>query len=102
VLIDSPPLLPVTDAAVLSQSADATLMVVAAGQTRRGDLRRATEKLDQVSATILGSVLNKVTKQNGRNYGYAYAYKPYGTEAPHVSQSAQQNGHRLAQDHSPR
>ena len=73
VLIDSPPVLPVTDAAILSQHADATLMLAAAGQTRRGDLHRAVEKLDQVGATILGIVLNKVTRHTGRNYGrYSY------------------------------
>ncbi len=77
VLIDSPPVLPVTDAAILSQYADATLMLAAAGQTRRGDLHRAAEKLDQVGATILGIVLNKVTKQTSREYGYGYGYS-YG------------------------
>ncbi len=70
VLIDSPPVLPVTDAAILSRHADATLMLAAAGQTRRGDLHRAVEKLDQVGTTILGVVLNKVSRQTGRNYGY--------------------------------
>lgn len=86
VLIDSPPLLPVTDAVVLSQHADATLMVVAAGQTRQGDLRRASEKLHQVGVTVLGMVLNQVTKQTGYSYGYGYGYgyspKPYLSEAP--------------------
>jgi polysaccharide biosynthesis transport protein len=85
VLIDSPPLLPVTDAVVLSQHADATLMVVAAGQTRRADLRRAAEKLHQVGVKVLGTVLNEVTKQTGYGYGYGYGYgtyKPYLTEAP--------------------
>ena len=74
VLIDSPPVLPVTDAAILSQYADATLMLAAAGQTRRGDLHRAAEKLNQVGTTILGIVLNKVTRQTGRGYGYGYGY----------------------------
>jgi succinoglycan biosynthesis transport protein ExoP len=74
VLIDSPPVLPVTDAAILSRYADATLMLAAAGQTRRADLHRAAEKLDQVGATILGIVLNKVTRQTSREYGYGYGY----------------------------
>ena len=74
VLIDSPPVLPVTDAAVLSKYADGTLMVVAAGQTRRIDLRRATEKLAQVNATVTGMVLNEVTRQTGYGYGYGYEY----------------------------
>ena len=44
------------------------------------------EKLDQVGATILGIVLNKVTRQTGRNYGYSYGYgyKPYRAEASPV------------------
>ncbi len=74
VLIDSPPVLPVTDAAILSQYADATLMLAAAGQTRRGDLHRAVEKLDQVGTAILGIVLNKVTRQTSRDYGYGSGY----------------------------
>jgi polysaccharide biosynthesis transport protein len=81
VLIDSPPLLPVTDAVVLARQTDATLLVVAVGQTRRADLKRATEKLAQVNAGILGMVLNQVTKESGYGYGYGYgyghAYKPY-------------------------
>ncbi len=107
VLIDSPPVLPVTDAAILSQHADATLLLAAAGQTRRGDLHRAAEKLDQVGATILGIVLNKVTRQTGRNYGYSYTYKPYqytykpshaGTAA--MTETSHLNGNSKVQDHN--
>jgi capsular exopolysaccharide synthesis family protein len=100
VLIDSPPLLPVTDAAILSRYADATLMLAAAGQTRRGDLQRAVEKLDQVGATILGVVLNKVTRQNGRAYGYSYSYKPYRAGSQ-VTTMAHPNGVSRDPDHSP-
>jgi polysaccharide biosynthesis transport protein len=94
VLIDSPPVLPVTDAVVLSRHADATLMLAAAGQTRRSDLHRAVEKLDQVGVTIIGTVLNKVTRQTGRyyGYGYGYGYKSYGTGAPAVAQAGHLNG----------
>jgi capsular exopolysaccharide synthesis family protein len=104
VLIDSPPVLPVTDAAILSRHADATLMLAAVGQTRRGDLHRAVEKLDQVGAKILGIVLNKVTRQTGRTYGYSYSYKsykPYRAAAPGVT-AAHSNGTSRAPDHSPR
>lgn len=73
VLIDSPPVLPVTDAVVLAKDADATLLVVAAGQTRRGDLQRAAEKLAQVNARVTGIVLNEATRQGG-SYGYRYGY----------------------------
>jgi capsular exopolysaccharide synthesis family protein len=102
VLIDSPPVLPVTDAAILSRHADATLMLAAAGQTRRSDLHRAVEKLDQVGVTILGTVLNKVTKQTGRYYGYGYTYKSYGTGAHAVAQAGHLNGNSGVKNRSPR
>jgi polysaccharide biosynthesis transport protein len=78
VLIDSPPVLPVTDAVVLAKDADATLLIVAAGQTSRGDLQRAAEKLSQVSARVVGLVLNETSRQSG-GYGYGYGYGYGGT-----------------------
>jgi polysaccharide biosynthesis transport protein len=75
VLIDSPPVLPVADALILSGYADAVLLVVAAGTTRRAELRRAAEKLAQASAPVVGAVLNKATAQDG--YGYYGGYQPY-------------------------
>jgi len=106
VLIDSPPVLPVTDAAILSRYTDATLMLAAAGQTRRGDLHRAVEKLDQVGTKILGIVLNKVSRQTGRQYGYygySYGYKPYhAAVSPVITATAHSNGSSRAPDHSPR
>jgi len=75
VLIDSPPVLPVTDAVVLAKDVDATLLIVAAGQTSRGDLRRAVEKLAQVNARVVGLVLNETSRQaSGYGYGYQYGY----------------------------
>jgi capsular exopolysaccharide synthesis family protein len=75
VLIDSPPVLPVTDAVVLAKDADATLLIVAAGQTSRGDLQRAAEKLAQVNARVVGLVLNETSRQAaGYGYGYQYGY----------------------------
>jgi polysaccharide biosynthesis transport protein len=75
VLIDSPPVLPVADALILSGYANAVLLVVAAGHTRRAELRRAAEKLAQASAPVVGAVLNKATAQDG--YGYYGGYQPY-------------------------
>ena len=100
-LIDSPPVLPVTDAAILSRYADATLMLAAAEKTRRGDLHRAVEKLEQSGTTILGVVLNKVTKQTGRDYGYGYGYgyKPYQSKAT-ASSAVHPNGSSAASDRS--
>jgi len=81
VLVDSPPLLPVTDAVVLSKQVDATLLVVAPGQTRRVTLRRSSEKLAQVNAPVVGLVLNGVNKQSSYGYGYGYGYSR-AREAP--------------------
>jgi capsular exopolysaccharide synthesis family protein len=99
VLIDSPPVLPVTDAAILSQHADATLMLAAAGQTRRSDLRRAVEKLDQVGTTMLGTVLNKVSRSTGSYYGYTYSYRPYRSGAHAATQAGSSNGNGKIQGH---
>jgi polysaccharide biosynthesis transport protein len=102
VLIDSPPVLPVTDPAVIARHADATLLLAAAGQTRRADLRRAAEKLDQVNARVLGIVLNKVSRQTERSYGYTYSYKPYRAEAPPVVPATHPNGSSKRSHRSPR
>lgn len=72
VIVDTPPVLPVTDATILSAFADGVLLLAAAGRTRRGELRRAAEKLRQVHAPVVGVVLNEVTKQVGYDYGYSY------------------------------
>jgi protein-tyrosine kinase len=83
VLIDSPPVLPVTDAAVLSKDADATLLVVAAFRTRSGDLLRASEKLAQVNARVVGVVLNEATRQSAGYYSaYGTRHGYYGTPLP--------------------
>lgn len=71
VLIDSPPVNPVTDASVLAAMADATLLVVEAGRTTYPELRRATEALERVGARPLGVVLNKL-RAPGREYYYGY------------------------------
>ena len=75
VLIDCPPVLPVTDASVLSSRVDATLLVSTAGQTTRKSLYRAVELLRQVDAPIAGTVFNGVSDEEA--YGYAYKYGYY-------------------------
>ncbi|MDQ4088940.1 MAG: CpsD/CapB family tyrosine-protein kinase [Actinomycetota bacterium] len=79
VLIDCPPVLPVTDAAVLSSKVDGTLLVVTVGTTTGKQVTRSLELLRQVGAPIIGTVLNGVGSQGG--YGY-YAY--YGQSAADV------------------
>jgi capsular exopolysaccharide synthesis family protein len=100
VLIDTPPVLPVTDAVVLASDADATLLIVAAGKTSRGDLQRSAEKLAQVNARVVGLVLNETTRQGG-GYGYGYGYGYYGATyggagQPQLAVPAQANGSPVA------
>jgi non-specific protein-tyrosine kinase len=72
VLIDTPPVLPVTDAAVLSARVDALLLIATVGTTTRKELGRAVELLRQVDAPLVGTVLNGVSTEG--EYGYRYKY----------------------------
>ncbi|MGI8778520.1 MAG: polysaccharide biosynthesis tyrosine autokinase [Acidimicrobiales bacterium] len=74
VLIDAPPVLPVTDALVLSGRVDATLLVVLAGVTARQEVTHAVELLSQVGAPLVGTVLNGVADSSA--YGYDYQRAP--------------------------
>jgi len=62
-------------ALILSGYVDAVLVVVAARQTRRADLRRTMGKLAQAGAPVVGAVLNKAAPQD--EYGYYGGYRPY-------------------------
>lgn len=73
VVIDCPPVLPVADATALSAWVDATLLVVAAGITKKKDLRRAIELLRLGEAPLVGTVLNRTAA--GDTYGYDYGYR---------------------------
>ena len=81
VIIDSPPLLPVTDAAILAKKSDGVILVARAGKTRVGQFRGSKESLNAVGATILGGVLNMIPlaardyDNYGYRYGYAYGYR---------------------------
>ncbi|HWA66740.1 MAG TPA: polysaccharide biosynthesis tyrosine autokinase [Mycobacteriales bacterium] len=74
VLFDTPPLLPVTDAAVLAVEASGALIVVHHGQTRREQLQNSTQSLTAVGARILGTVINFAPRKGPEAYYYGYAY----------------------------
>ena len=77
VLVDSPPVLPVTDALVLSGRVDATLLVAVTGATTRKEAARAVELLCQVDAPLVGAVLNGVDTEGSFGQAYeAYRYEP--------------------------
>ena len=79
VVIDSPPLLPVTDPAVLGSMAGGVILVVSAdGRTTRDDLAQAVSNLQAVEARLLGVVVNKARK-SGRKHSY-YDYYSLAAE----------------------
>ena len=77
VVLDAPPLLPVTDAALLATRADGAVVVVSHGRTTRDQLATAIERLESVDATTLGVVVNQApAKKSASGYGYGYGYAP--------------------------
>lgn len=68
VLFDSPPVLAVTDAALLGAKLDGVLLVVRAGHTRREHAVRAKEALERVHARIVGAVLSNAPRENAAGY----------------------------------
>jgi capsular exopolysaccharide synthesis family protein len=83
VIFDSAPLLTVADGAILASRVEGCLLVVESDATTRDEVHRAKEKLGQVSARLLGVVLNACEEPGGSHYGrYRYRYEPVGEEAP--------------------
>ncbi|WP_084104815.1 polysaccharide biosynthesis tyrosine autokinase [Demequina sp. NBRC 110056] len=77
VLIDSPPLIPVTDAAILTARTDGALVVVRAGKTTIDQLDRALMSLDKVKGRAMGVILDGLAPKgpDSRGYGYGYGYE---------------------------
>jgi len=60
ILVDTPPIISVTDAGIISPMTDGVLMVIQAGRTQRGIIRHAEELLYQSHAKVLGHVLTNI------------------------------------------
>ncbi|PYQ65148.1 MAG: hypothetical protein DMF54_11955 [Acidobacteria bacterium] len=73
VIIDTPPVNAVTDAAILAAYANGTILVVEQGRTTFPAVGRAKQLLDRVGAHTLGAVMNKV-RASGSSYAYEYGY----------------------------
>ena len=92
VLCDAPPLLPVTDAAILARATSGALLIVSAGRTTKHQLTGATEALTTVGAKLAGFVMSMVPTRGpdsyysayGYGYGYGYGYR----ETPSKSDKA--------------
>ncbi|GAA2082107.1 polysaccharide biosynthesis tyrosine autokinase [Microbacterium hatanonis] len=74
VLCDAPPLLPVTDAAVLSKFTAGALLIVAAGKTTTHQLSGALDALETVGSKVGGVVLTMLPTRGPDSYGYGYGY----------------------------
>lgn len=73
VLFDSPPTLAVADSVVLSSRVDGVLLVIAFGETKKANTRKAQELLARANAHVLGTVLNRMeAPTNGYYYGKYY------------------------------
>lgn len=70
VIIDTPPLLPVTDAAIAAANADGAILVVRHGKTSRHQVTGALNALAAVDATLFGTVLNMVPKSGADKHSY--------------------------------
>jgi succinoglycan biosynthesis transport protein ExoP len=77
ILIDSPPLLLVTDAAILAKLADGTILVTSSETTARQAVSRALRILETAGVKLLGAVVNRVDVRRNRDYGYCRSYHHY-------------------------
>lgn len=84
IIIDTPPVIMVTDAQILSKYADGCLLVVASAEADKNAAIKAKELLEKVKAKILGVVLNKLDTKRKGYYGYYYNYYYGGTRGKYV------------------
>lgn len=85
VIVDAPPLLPVTDGALLSAQGDGALLVVRCNKTTKDQLAEARDRLASVDARVLGCLLNMAPERGtgGYGYGYGYGYAPLTSGGSH-------------------
>lgn len=74
IIIDTPPVIAVADAQILSTMVKGVLLVVASAESEISGVKKAKELLDQVKANIIGVVLNKESNNSGKKYKYYHYY----------------------------
>ena len=96
IVIDSPPVMPVTDARILAASCDATLLVVRADKSTRKVSAGSVDALAAVGARVLGVVVNDVARSKSGYYygGYHYNYYGHGNGHDNVGHDDKVNGER--------
>lgn len=93
VIIDTPPIGLVIDAAIIAHQVDASLLVTAAGKIKRRFVAKAIEQLEQSSSQFLGVVLNKVDMTVDK-YGAYGSYGSYGSYGEYGKKGSQSRAHR--------
>ena len=74
IIIDTPPVLAVTDAVIVSQHAGVNLVVARYAQSQMKELEIVVNRFEQVGVKVNGFILNDVRREVGSSYGYNYAY----------------------------
>ena len=77
VIIDTPPVLAVTDASIIGSLAGTTLMVGRFGQNTAKEIEVAKQRFEMAGIEVKGFILNAVEKKAGNSYGYGYGYYHY-------------------------
>ncbi|MEA5153983.1 polysaccharide biosynthesis tyrosine autokinase [Raineyella sp.] len=80
VIIDTTPMLPVTDAGLLTAAADGALLVMSVGRTQKEQVRHCAKVIAQVDGRLLGSVLNKAPKKGVGSVYYGAGYGGYSSD----------------------
>lgn len=91
VVIDAPPLLPVTDAAVLSQHVGGVVLVVGSQKTKKQDVLKSIDGLQMVGANLFGVVLNRLPTKGADAYTYSY----YGNDGEQTQPLPEEIGYPL-------
>jgi receptor protein-tyrosine kinase len=103
VLIDAPPLLPVTDAAILASSSDGAILIARHGKTTRDQISVAVGRLESVAAHLLGTVANMTPARRGSyGYGYSYGYAPEAGRSKKDTSSKKKDAPPKKKDISPK
>jgi succinoglycan biosynthesis transport protein ExoP len=100
VLIDSPPVLPVTDAAVLGRQVDGALVIAGMDRIHRTQIREALTSLETAGCKVLGLVINKIARRDVGSYVYERGYyysSDAGIEAAEKSSDSTSVGYSSAE-----
>jgi len=76
VIVDSPPVQPVSDTLILTQSADYNLFVIRSDKTKTASFMSSIKKIQNVGAKINGIIINDIDTSKDSYYSYYYSYSP--------------------------